>query len=300
MPIPFLLLLASPTLLGLLLGIGIWLSLRKQAVQPERPVRIAVGLAAVVLVVPILFALLLLLFPFSLGQIFSFRSEWRFLLPLALGVIALVILIFPIRRRQGVGKAQQERRTPLSFAGSGSLWMLVGLTVVSVGAALFGGFLSRPDEAGNYTMFWVELGGTSAGTTIYGWYYSIPALATIAAILVLVAVNLVLVSRPPLFDNAAADIEVRKLRVRASLWLASGAIALHLAEVFTSLAATSTLRLSAGSVRDVAPVSTGTSFAATTSVLWVAWAVATVIAVSLCVSVLLSIMPVRARSRVTA
>lgn len=304
MLVPVLLLMASPAVLGVLLGVAIGFSLRRQPVYPERPVRIAVGLAAALLVAPFLFDLVLMLFPFISAPTFLLRFEWRFLLPLVLGMIALFVLLIPLRRRQGAGKAELERRTPFSFVGPGSVAMLIGLTVASIGVALFGGLLSGPDDVGNYTMFWIEIGSTSGGTTIYGWYYSIPALATLLAVLVLVAVNLVLISGPPFSGNAAADIAVRKLRVRASLWLASGAIAMHLSEVFVSLAATSTsaLKVSNGSVRGIEPIVMGTSFSAMTPVLWGAWAIATVVGMTVCVSVLLSIIPVRtaARSRMTA
>lgn len=290
MPLLFILILSAPTLVGIALGAVLWIGRRRREASPSsRSVRVAVGSAAAVLAVIIVIALLRSLFPFSIGQALWFLQDWRFLLPLLLGILALVVLVLPYRPRRGKGSAELHRRTPFTYAGRGSLTLLGILTVLGLGLALFAGFLSRPDDEGKYRMLWIELGDMQGGSHIYGWYFSVPALTALAVLLVLAITNLILIARPPLSGDVEDDRATRRFRSGAVLSLASSAVALHVAAVLADLAATSTISVSTDAV------SVGTSFAALTPVLWGASGLATVVGTGLCVAVFLSALPLGAR-----
>lgn len=292
MPLLLILTLSAPTLLGIVLGVVLWGAQRRREPSPRRrSVRIAVGAAAGLLAVMIVIELLRSLFPFSAGQALWFLQDWRFVLPLLLGVVALLVLLLPFRPRRGGGTAELHRRTPFSYAGRGSLTLLGILAGLSIGIALFAGSLSRPDDEGNYRMFWIELGDMTGGSDIYGWYFSVPALAVLAALLILVMANLILIARPPLAGDAEDDRATRRFRTRAVLSLASAAVALQVAAVLSSLASTSMISVSTDAV------SVGSSFAALTPVLWGSAGLATVVGTALCVAVLLSALPLGARVR---
>lgn len=247
--------------------------------------------AAALLAALLLMELLPALFPFTIGPALWPLREARFVLPLVVGAVALGILLFPYRPRRGGGTAELRRRTPFSYAGRGSLALLGILSGLSVGLALFAGFLSRPDDDGRYRMFWIELGDAAGGSDIYGWYFSVPALAALAVMLVLVVTNLILIARPPLIGDVEDDRATRRYRSGAVLSLASAAVALQVAAVLTSLAGTSMVSVSTDAL------SVGTSFAALTPVLRGAAALATVVGTALCTRVLLSALPFSAQAR---
>lgn len=292
MTLLFWLLMAGPAVLGILLGVALWVARRGRRQAPvNRSVRAAVGAGAGLLAILVVAELVRSVFPFSVGQALFFLQDGRFVLPLLLGILALVILLFPHRPRRGGGTAELHRRTPFSYAGRGSLTLLGILSTLSIGLALFAGFLSRPDDEGDYRMFWIELGDMRGGSDIYGWYFSVPALAVLAVLLALVVMSLVLIARPPLTGDIEEDRAARRFRTRAVLSLSSAAVALHLTAVFAFLAATSMMSVTP----DVLDASVGTSFAALTPVLWGASGLATIVGTGLCVDVLLSALPLGAR-----
>lgn len=292
--------MAVPTILGVVLGAGSWLLTRRRPVTLGARLRGTIALASGLLVAWALLGAASVMFPFSIGTALWPLHEWRFLMPLILGIVALAILsLIPPRAPRRDAAAELERRTLWTFTGRGSPALFGALAAASVLVALFAGSLSSPDEEGHYRMLWVDVGSSAFGTSIYGWYYSIPALAALAALLALTTVNLALVSRPPLASDIARDRAVRRHRARAGLWLASGAVALHLAAVFASLAGSSQARMVFGGPD---PFGVGTSFAALTPALWGGWAVATTLGTALCVGVFVSaLLPsTRLTSRVTS
>lgn len=291
--------MAAPTLLGAALGTASWLVIRLRPANLGARLRVMIAVASGLLVVWTLLGAASITFPFSIGMVAGRLHDWRFLLPLILGIVALAILSFvPLGTRRRNGAAELERRTLWTFTGRGSPALLGTLAAASVLVTLFAGYLSSPDEEGHYRMLWVDVGSSAFGTSIYGWYYSVPALAALAVLLALTAVNLALVAYPPLASDIAGDRAVRRHRASAALWLASSAVALHLAAVFASLAGSSQARMMFGGAE---PFGVGTPFAALTPVLWGGWAVATTLGTALCVSVLLSaVLPsTRSQSRET-
>ncbi|WEK62014.1 MAG: hypothetical protein P0Y60_04435 [Candidatus Microbacterium colombiense] len=295
----FVLMLASPLLIGALIGVAVWRRQRRTQPPIDSGVRWAVGLAAALLLILMVAQILRAVLPPSAVQVLAPLINWRFLTPLLVGCLALMVLLFPVTIRRGGGSAELDRRTPFSFASRGTLWTLAVLIALSLGLAAFGGALSRPDDLGQYRMIWIELGSTSGGTEIYGWYYSVPALWVLGALIVLVAANLVLISSPPISADVDGDRATRRFRIRAVLRLASSAIALHVAAVLVFLAGTSTASVTKGA-GGVEAISVGTSFAALTPVLWGAWALASCLGAALCMSVLLSAVsvPLQAPRRV--
>jgi hypothetical protein len=228
------------------------------------------------------------------------HRDYRFIMPLLLGAIGLVILTFPIRGRNGNGAADLTPRTPVSFArgwwflAPSAILALVLLVTVLAGAA------SQPDsETGRFTMYNVRVGaGNMMGTTIYGWFYSVPALIILAGIVLLLFLSLFLIARPALAPDPALDVLTRAVRTRNVLAVVSGALLLHLGTILTSLAGTASMRSSFRTPEG--PVSFWTTFAALQPALMIAANVAVALGFAFWAAVALSAIPSRAPARVIA
>jgi len=162
---------------------------------------------------------------------------------LAIGIIAVALLAFPIRAHTSRGHASLTRRTPFSF---GRRWWFAGLTTIVstiVTVTVLAGLASEPDEDGRWRNFTVDAGSSlSFGTNIYGWYYSVPGLILLAALIAVTIVVLWLIARPAMGTDHDDDVRMRQLRTRNTLAVASGALLIHLGSIFTSLSATASLR----------------------------------------------------------
>ncbi|MGO2520481.1 MAG: hypothetical protein ACTH8F_10185 [Microbacterium sp.] len=227
------------------------------------------------------------------SEFWDWYANYRFAVPLLLGILGLVLLAFPIRPRSGRGAAELKPRTPVSFSRgrwfitpSVTLAFILVLTVVA-------GVASRQDSTtGRYTMYFVDLGdGRAMGTGIYGWFYSVPSLILTAVMIVVAIVDLFLIARPALSRNVARDESIRMIRTRNVLAVGTGALLMHLGLVFGSLAGTA-------SVRSSFPTSEGnvafwTTFAALEPALTIASNIAAAVGFAFWVSVALSAVPSR-------
>jgi hypothetical protein len=184
----------------------------------------------------------------SIGPLFGLSGAFtdvavstRFVAPLVAGLLAIPLTLLPrVRRREGASVVL-ARRTLLTFAPRGSLVTLGSVVALVLALTLAAGVASRPDGEGRWREYWVDVGVMGMGTEIYGWYYSLPALVLLAALLVLVVVALAATARPPLAIDVAADTFTRRWRVRHVLTVATGAVLLHLSRVLASLSATTSL-----------------------------------------------------------
>lgn len=162
----------------------------------------------------------------------------RFVLPLLMGIGAVIILAFPLPTHASRGSASLSRRTPFSF---GQGWWFIGAIII-VGAVLTvtvaAGMASEPDEQGFWRMLVVDTGVGGGATTIYGWYYSRPALALVAVLAAVTVGALWLIARPGVGVDQVNDVPLRRLRTRNILAVASGALLVHLGGILTSLAGT--------------------------------------------------------------
>ncbi|WP_010204144.1 hypothetical protein [Salinibacterium sp. PAMC 21357] len=169
--------------------------------------------------------------------------EMRILWALAIGILAVALLAIPIGAHTPRGHASLTRRTPFSFGRRrwfAGITTIVG-TIVTVSA--LAGAASEPDEEGLWRNYTVDAGSSiSFGTRIYGWYYSVPALILLAALIAVIIVALWLIARPSLSTNHDDDVRIRHLRTRNILAIASGALLIHLGSIFTSLSNTALLR----------------------------------------------------------
>ncbi|MGV8858192.1 hypothetical protein [Rhodoglobus sp.] len=169
--------------------------------------------------------------------------EMRILWALAVGTLAVALLAIPIGAHAPRGHASLTRRTPFSF---GRRRWFAGLTAI-VGAivtiSVLAGIASEPDEEGHWRNYTVDAGSSiSFGTSIYGWYYSIPALILLTTLIAVTIVVLWLIARPSLTIDHDNDVRIRQLRTRNTLAVASGALLIHLGSIFTSLSSTASLR----------------------------------------------------------
>lgn len=234
------------------------------------------------------------LFPLHLPpEYFVWYQDYRFTTPLLLGIVGMVLLAFPVQGRSGRGVADLTPRTPLTFARG---WWFVApalLLALILSVTVTTGAASQPDPStGHYTMYFVDLGGErEMGSSIYGWYNSIPSLILTGVLIIVASVDLVLIARPTLAPNREHDVHIRRVRTRNVLAIGTSALLLHLGFILGSLAGTA-------SIRSSFPTSEGsvtfwTTFAGLQPVLVGASAVAAALGFALCVAVVLSAIPSR-------
>lgn len=297
-------LVLGPLLTGLIVGLAWWLPWGRKMGLPDGSNRLVSVMAGLLLVLGVLAERLVgvpLILPFEVPMAASaWYIDFRFTVPLLLGILALALLVFPAQSRGGRGAATLSPRTPTSFGRR--WWFAIPIVLVAfiVLFTIIAGAASSPDPTtGRYTMYFVEIGGQQGmGTTIYGWYYSVPCLILLAIMLAVAYLDLFLISRPALDQDHGPDVRVRTARTRTVLAVTTGALLVHLGLILESLAGTASLRsqfTAAGGT-----VTSWTTFAALQPVLFGASFVALALGVALWVSVILSAIPSRRRAGVLA
>jgi hypothetical protein len=290
----------SPLLLGGVVAVGIWLATRRggTSLSGRAGVLAAIG-GLVPVVVSCLYSVVgvtpQLLAPMgpdvSVGVL-----DAGFVTPLAAGLVGLVMLCVPGRRNPSASAAGIARRTAFTFLSAGWTVALMAIVGVTIALSLAAGLASVPDQTGRYTMFSFQIGTMRVGTTIYGWYYSIPAMFLLMMLIGTAWAGLALVARPPLDDAREQDAAVRRTRSRNIASVTTGAITFHLAAILGSLARTS--KLGGGLATDTAGViNVGSPFAALGTFLDASSIVATCLGAVLCLSVALTAVPRTARTR---
>lgn len=289
-----------PVLVAAGIAVGFWLFRSRRASIPGSTVRTftAVGSGFALVVVLGYSFLTFWSFWVTSFSIDIYRAVWdlRFTLPLVLGIIALVLIAFPVRGSSAHGSAELSRRTPLSFSRS---WWFIAFGVVfllAVGLALAAGIASVPDDGGRYTMYFVHVGSMTVGTTIYGWFYSVPCLILLAVTIAVMATDLAVISRPALALDRDKDTAVRRVRALNIARVGTGAVLIHISAVLQSLASTSSVNAQLPSA-DAGQISVGTPFAALMTSLQVASLVVMVLGLALWFATLLSVIPVPHRAR---
>jgi hypothetical protein len=213
-------------------------------------------------------------------------------LPLAAGLIALIILMIPPRSSHRAGFADVTRRTVLTFVRARWIITVVVLAAVVIVTSIAAGVGSVRDDDGHYTMLWVDAGVGRVGTTMYGWFYSVPALIALALLLVATWIGWMLVARPPWSDDPAGDLSVRRTRSDNIGRAASGAVTLHLGYIFQSLSGTGSLWGAVSASRGVT-VFVGSPIAGIASVLHWASLVAVAVGLALWLTIALTAVPAR-------
>jgi hypothetical protein len=184
------------------------------------------------------------------------------------------------------------RRTPFSF---GQGWWFSGATII-VGAILIvtvaAGMASQQDEQGFWRILVVDTGIGGGSTSIYGWYYSRPALALVAVLIAVTLGALWLIARPAVAVDQVNDVQLRGLRTRNILAVLSGSLLIHLGEILTSLAGSASFNGGVATGNGGWMVF-GTPFAALEPALSLAGVAVTALGYALWVGVLLTAIPAR-------
>lgn len=293
--IEFFFLVWGSLLAGVVLAIGWWLFWGRRTRLSSGGVSViflVTGLLFVVAEIAVRLAGTTMLLPIGLsGEFWEWYREYKFAVPLLLGILGMVLLAFPIKARSGNGAAALRPRTPLSFSRgrwfitpAATLMLILVITVIA-------GIASEPEHTtGQYTMYFVDLGdGRSMGTGIYGWYYSVRCLILIAVLVMVATLDLVLISRPALSPDHERDQRERRIRTRNVVAVGAGALLMHLGLVLGSLAGTASVRSSFATSDGT--VAFWTTFAALEPALAGASNVAAAVGVAFWVSVALSAIP---------
>jgi hypothetical protein len=294
----FYLLMWGPLALAACIAVVLRLTLLRGA--PRLGTRDAV-LAAVAGGIPVVVTATPLPGDFGLGPVLWWDVGTRAALPLIVGILGVVLLSFPPRSTSMNASAQLVPRTLRTFLRPSRPIVLGALVVLAVILALAAGAASETDDLGHHTLFSITLGtsGTAASSGIYGWYYSLPSLALLAALLVVTTIAWLRIPRPAWGDDVDLDTAIRRLRAANITRIACAVVLLHLAVVFNSLRGTASMMLSA-QAGTIGTVSLGTPFAAMGPALFVAWAIATVAGLALCLITVLSGVPMGARKTTPA
>lgn len=235
-----------------------------------------------------------ILVPFRLPpSLIEWYGDYRFTIPLLLGILGIVILAFPVQARDRQGSAELTRRSLVSF--SRGRWFVVPGVILAFDLLItvVAGAASQPEPTtGRYTTYFVDLGGERGmGTSIYGWFYSVPAMILMCILIVLTIVGLSFIARPALAEDREQDIRARTIRSRNIITAATGALLLHLGLIFGSLSATSSVRAMFSTSEG--PVSFWTTFSALGPVLSGASMVCATLGVAFWTTVALSAIPSR-------
>lgn len=255
--------LLAPALAGVL-GAVLWRALGRSAL-PGLDARtapltvLASGAAALLMIGP------MVLFAFAQYVVEIQGLPWeayrgvRFLLPLVLGILAILVLAIPARREHSSG-ASLTRRTWTSFLGR-SWWATFPIVLgIVLALTVLCGMASERDESGHFTLYSVQLGSGGMMLDFYGWHYSVGPMIAMGVLLAVSIVALAAIARPPHPVDLDGDVGRRRLRSANAARMATGALLLHLGTVLRALqgAAVSTLTVGTESGEQF---STGTSFA---------------------------------------
>ncbi|MFE5409338.1 hypothetical protein [Microbacterium sp. NPDC056569] len=233
-------------------------------------------------------------------QFVTWYFDNRYILPLVVGILGLVLLAFPVRARRGEGVAELAPRGLFRFTSARWLIAPVAVFALILLITLIAGSASQPDPATRrYDMYIVEITPENTmATAIYGWYYSVPALVATALMAATAAGTLALIARPPLSQDRDLDSQIRARRSRNVITVTTGALLLHLGLILQSLAGTASLAASMPS--ELGRITLSTPVAAMMPVLTVASYVAAALGVALWATVALTAVGVRQRERVVA
>ncbi|WP_087130844.1 hypothetical protein [Microbacterium esteraromaticum] len=201
------------------------------------------------------------------------RAAWRVpflsdlsitaILPLGLGILAVLLLSIPRSKARTTTHSHLSRRTFLSFVTFRWVWTLTALTVVVLLFTIAAGTVSTVDSEGHRALYKFLVGttGTSIATAIYGWHFSIPALWMLVALLAATVMAWLIIPRPAWQDDAVADTITRRIRAASIGRAAAGSILVHLSVILRSLASTAGVRGEA-TTTELGTVAVGPPFAA--------------------------------------
>lgn len=238
--------LLLPAVVGVLGAALTRLALRGRLPRLERPAARATALAAGGSALLMIVFMASPVIPMYVTEVSAFpwaaHSAVRFVLPLVLGILAVLLLGLPVRARRS-RSAQLTRRTWTSFLSPPWMVALGIVLALVVTVTVSAGMVSERDEEGRFTLYVIELGSGSASTGFYGWHHSIAPMVALVLLLVAAAVAWAGIARPPHPEDVEQDIARRRLRSTNVARLTIGALLLHLASILRLLENAASMRL---------------------------------------------------------
>ena len=145
------------------------------------------------------------------------------------------------------------------------LWgVLVALLVTTV---LLAGLASSTDLEGRFAALVVQIGTASGSSTFLGWYFGVPILVGVAALVLATGLALWANARPSLAVAAvdrASDVWMRRYRTRTILTLGGGALALVLGSSLILIGAGGTISVQVAGGNQLGTITAGTAIATLT------------------------------------
>lgn len=272
-----------PSLAGTMAAVVVWLLRRSRPSRANLDSRLlttsVAGTAALVVVMHRLLAPLPLYVDVPSG-VWEAAFGARYVLPLVLGLIAVLLLGVPDRRRRASSGADLTPRTWRSYIATGWLGTTLATLVVVIGLSLAAGFASEPDDQGRHVRYTADFGSASVSTEIYGWHVSAVPLVVLALTLATGWRALTSIARRPPGADVEVDSAARRLRSTNVARMTLGAVLLHLQSILHSLAATSSVRGTMSTTRGEY-FSSGTAFSALTEFLQVSGTVVGIVGLGL-------------------
>lgn len=174
-----------------------------------------------------------------------------YIAPSIAAIAGLIVLAARSHRRSPDGD-----RAPVALLSVRRWWSFLSppwlvLAAVSVGllvaTILLAGLASTPGTSGlydNYDLHWTD--DVFASIPFFGWYYGLPTLFSVAALLLVALVTLHRIARPPFSGDLAAralDATIRRLASRGVAALSVSAILTTLGRALAFVSAVATLEV---------------------------------------------------------
>ncbi|WP_127473548.1 hypothetical protein [Microbacterium sulfonylureivorans] len=230
-------------LLGVVLGVTWRLARGRRYALAGGVVAACTGLAVVPVILVEVLPDLLLMAPINQSPTaVVWYLDNRYLLTILAGILGVALLALPVRRRSSGGSADLAPRSLGTFTDSRRFIAPIIFIAIILIITLTTGALSEADpQTGRYDQIMVDGGVMAIGTTIYGWFYSVPALIALFGLIAVAAIVLSLIARPAFMEDRETDVRIRWIRSRNVVTAVTATLVLHLGMLFTSLSATASV-----------------------------------------------------------
>ena len=205
----------------------------------------------------------------SVANFYDPYSLHNYVLPLitslvSIGVVMLARTTLPRIRGERVHAVDLSSRSLWSF---GQRWWFIlwgVLVTLLVATVVLAGLSSSTDMDGRSAALMVQIGSSTGSGTFLGWYFGVPILIGVAALVLATVLALWANARPPVavaVADRAVDVSLRRYRTRTILALSGGALALSLGSSLMLISAGGSISLQVAGGNQLGTITAGTAIA---------------------------------------